>query len=382
MKKWLKRLGLVAGGILVALVLIEIGLRLWGFHYAFVGRRDPIKGWANVPNAETIYATEGRANIRINSHGFRDVERTRAKPSGVYRIAVLGDSYAEAMQVELQDTFCSQLERLLNQKDRAVEVLPFGVGGYGTGQEYLMLEHDVLAFEPDMVLLAFLSGNDVLDNSRKLDPAQTRFIRPYYYFDGNELLLDRSRAVPKSPVATANRNAVASIRLLQFIEYIREHHKQRLRQDAARRNVDLINTVYEEPRGEWVDAWRVTDRLIADMNALCRRHGVEFRVVTLTNPQQVHPDRSQREAVMKRHGVADLFYPDRRIAALGKANDFRVLNLAQPMQQEADATGVYFHGFSNARLGGGHWNQAGHRFAAEQLAPWLAEAIGPAAGSK
>lgn len=49
-------------------------------------------------------AKEGRSQtIHFNSHGFCDINRSPAKPSGVYRIAVLGDSSIEAPQVAVAD---------------------------------------------------------------------------------------------------------------------------------------------------------------------------------------------------------------------------------------------------------------------------------------
>ena len=49
-----------------------------------------------------------------HSLGYRDVEHTREKPPGVFRIAVLGDSMTEARQVSIADTFCKQLEKRLS----------------------------------------------------------------------------------------------------------------------------------------------------------------------------------------------------------------------------------------------------------------------------
>ena len=37
----------------------------------------------------------------------------------------------------------------------------------------------------------------------------------------------------------------------------------------------------------------------------------------------------------------------------------------------ADQINVYFHGFANSGLGGGHWNAAGNRLAGEMMAEKL-----------
>jgi hypothetical protein len=78
--------------------------------------------------------------------------------------------------------------------------------------------------------------------------------------------------------------------------------------------------------------------------------------------------------------VPDFHYPERRIAALGKAGGFDVIALGEPMQRVADATGAFLHGFSNTRLGFGHWNADGHRVAAELMAAQFC-AMRPVAGS-
>jgi hypothetical protein len=44
---------------------------------------------------------------------------------------------------------------------------------------------------------------------------------------------------------------------------------------------------------------------------------------------------------------------------------------ATKMQVHARATGLYLHGFDDCGFGFGHWNSAGHDFAAEAIAEWL-----------
>jgi len=117
---------------------------------------------------------EGSACIRINRYGVRQGDRAPAKPPGTFRVAVLGDSFIEAFQVSDEQTFCAQLERRLQDcsalTDRRVEVLNFGVSGYGTAQQLLMLRHYVWQYQPDVVVLAFFPGNDLRNNSAELEP--------------------------------------------------------------------------------------------------------------------------------------------------------------------------------------------------------------------
>ncbi len=104
--------------------------------------------------------------IRINAQGMRaDEDVTYAKPDGVKRIVVLGDSFGMGYEVSLEDTFTSQLERLLNESGQRVEVLNLSVSGHGTSEQLRMLLNEGLKYDPDLVLLAW-HVTDYADNVR------------------------------------------------------------------------------------------------------------------------------------------------------------------------------------------------------------------------
>src|SRR5262245_3589970 len=95
------KLLLVLAGVFSGLLLCEVALRVGGFSATHFYVRDPEVGAALRPNAEGWWTREGRAYIRINSQGLRDREHTKRKPANTLRIAVLGDSFAEALQVDM-----------------------------------------------------------------------------------------------------------------------------------------------------------------------------------------------------------------------------------------------------------------------------------------
>jgi len=102
--------------------------------------------------------------VRINSEGLRDREHPRHKPAGTVRVAVPGDSYAEALQVPLGDAFRAVTGRRLSAREafggRQLEVINFGVSGYQTAQELVTLRRRVWDYSPDIVLLAVTTAND------------------------------------------------------------------------------------------------------------------------------------------------------------------------------------------------------------------------------
>jgi hypothetical protein len=192
-RRWASNLLLIAGGLLVGLLLTEAGLRLAGYSYPNFYMTDASRGVALRAGAEGWWRREGEAYIRINSDGLRDREHERQKPPNTVRIAVLGDSYAEALQVPVEKTFWAVMERELQQcasfKGQKVEVINFGVSGYGTALELITLREKVWAYAPDIVLLAVTTGNDIGDNSRALKGGEDI---PYFVHRDGRLVLDDS----------------------------------------------------------------------------------------------------------------------------------------------------------------------------------------------
>ena len=174
----------VIGSLIAFLTLLELYLRATGFNHPKINQCDPLVGWRPRAGVQGTYNREGEQGdmeLAINSAGYRDSEHTLAKPAGTFRIAILGDSMAEAREVPLEQTFWKRWEKQLSAsplfQGNKVEVLNFSVNGYGTAQEYLTLEEHALKYSPDLVLLAFFTGNDVTENSQMLGRHKDR---PYF----------------------------------------------------------------------------------------------------------------------------------------------------------------------------------------------------------
>lgn len=360
-------------GSAMGLLVVELGLRLIGVSYPQPYVADPDLGTRLQPGFAGWFTREGRAYVTANSAGFRDRERSLAKPDGTFRIAVLGDSYAEAVQVPMRKTFWAQLGSSLNDTnpERTVEVLNFGISGFGTAQELETLRHVALNYEPDLVLLAFLSGNDVRNNSKALEPVQAR---PFYRLNNNVLELDTSfREHPlylkaNEPLTRFKVGCINSSRLLQLL-YETRNRLGRADSDSSNTEAGLNAEIYAEPKTpEWQEAWQLTERLLVEMSDVCSRADCRFVVVTLTNAAQVHPDEARRNKFAKQLAVPNLFYPDKRIARLGASAGFDVLTLADRMAAEASRMSTFYHGFRNTTFGTGHWNEDGHAVAGSLIA--------------
>jgi hypothetical protein len=386
----LARLALAAAATLLALLLGEAVLRVAGVSYPNFYAPDESRGWALRPGAAGWWRKEGLAWVQVSSAGLRDVEHPVAKPPGRLRIAVLGDSCVEALQVPVEQTFWKLLERQVAAcpaaRGRGVEVLDFGVAGYGTAQELLTLRRQVWAFQPDVVLLAFYPGNDVRNNLRALEQDP---LRPYFTLDsaGNLKLDDAFRSAAgyrlrQSPAGRLLYAVYDHSRLLQLAKegktvvdgWIGMARARGKEQGEVLQELGLDNAVYSPPADpDWRDAWQVTAAMVSAMRDETAAHHARFGLLILTTGIQVHPDPKARAAFAQRLGQPDLLYPNRRLAAYASQQGIAVLDLAPPLQRQATERHEYLHGFPNTPRGEGHWNARGHAAAAAQIAPWLCQ---------
>ncbi len=171
---WLFRLILVFLGLVLALFLGEVALRIGGHRpmQLDAGYRAKYKQLYQVadddkgvlyelkPLAEAEFAYRGPPiRYRINEDGLRcDRRYTRPKPVGARRILMLGDSVLFGLGVPDEELFSAQVEVTL----RGVEVINGGVGGYNTYTEHVWFEAVGRSYAPDMVILCYCP-NDVDD---------------------------------------------------------------------------------------------------------------------------------------------------------------------------------------------------------------------------
>ena len=382
MTKWLANCCIAIVSTLLALGLGEVYLRVEGFSYPSLYKMDEVTGHKLRPGAEGWFREEGEAYVRINHDGWRDQEHARMKSQGTKRIAILGDSYAEALQVSEDKAFWSVLERELNAcsafGNMRAEVMNFGVSGYGTAQELLAYQHRVSQYSPDIVVLAFTAGNDVRDNSKTLSNAVAR---PYFVYDEGSLVLDnsftesRNYLIKKSGIWVAVQEASDSLKMFQLFNHVlnrlNQIQQRSFQQSEGPSGLEpgLDDNVYRESYGgEWEEAWRVTENLILKLRDAVTDQGAKLLVVSLSSGIQVHPSRATREQFTGKLRVKDLFYPERRLQKLGADEGFEVITLAPYLMSFAEKHQVFLHGFKNQTLGRGHWNIQGHMAAGEGIA--------------
>ncbi len=188
---------LLAAELILRLVPIP-GISYHAFYY------DAQTGGKNYPGATLIYRNARGDEIRrrTNSWGFPDVEHSLAREPGVFRIGFFGDSYAEALQVSLEDTFFRVVDDALNARIgeleratdrhgkpiRKVEAICFGMSGRGTLQSYLECRQWMERCDLDYVVYLFVE-NDPGDQVPEIKESD---IVPYPVISGDSFVVDTS----------------------------------------------------------------------------------------------------------------------------------------------------------------------------------------------
>lgn len=163
---------------IVTILLLEIPLHMSGMfykrlRYAFfdppIYTDSQIRPWDLKPNMTDVLIRPGEfsTTVNINSQGLReDREIEVPKPKNVYRIGIIGDSFAFGFGVDMEDSVHKKLEKLLNERLRSndlhFEVVNFGyASGYSPDSAYTFVNTRLKEFKPDFVLHFFCYSNDI-----------------------------------------------------------------------------------------------------------------------------------------------------------------------------------------------------------------------------
>jgi len=161
MRRVLASVALVAFGIALALGLLEVGLRVWFWTRGSEHEREmyvydraaintKISQFVGVP---FLNYTLNPSQSDINQLGYRGAAVAVPKPTGVFRIVVIGASTTFGIGLATDETWPFQLQSILHdQYGYNVEVINLGVPGYYSLNSVVNLATHGLALEPDLVI--------------------------------------------------------------------------------------------------------------------------------------------------------------------------------------------------------------------------------------
>lgn len=300
--------------LLVASIAISMVLSEWVLRSFFVDqlaiqsderaslyRYDEILGWFPKPNLEETLLWGNEISIRSNSRGYRDAEHefTREKK----RLLVLGDSFVWGFNVEEEDRFTELLADSLEHW----EVYNLGVSGYGTGQEYMLLQKEIDYYQPDLVLLVYTSSNDRLDTIR--NKRYSYYYKSFFEVADDSSLVLSGIPIPKGEKYFLNEHpALASSYLLRL---------------GIRSYYNVVHPLRESEKDP-------TSLLLKAMAELSKSKNSNFIIGLQAKSSQV---------------IETAYY-----------NEIPVLDFENP------------HFF---KFAGGHWNPEGHKFVADKISAYI-----------
>jgi lysophospholipase L1-like esterase len=322
------------------------------------------------PNARFLWLGQpGRLReytvfVRLNSWGLHDREHSFAKPSGSRRVLVVGDSFVEALQVPLEAGLPRLLARRLDTLGVPADVVAIGRSGWGPVEYRAAIGEWAPKLDADVVVLVLYSGNDV----RNASPEAERIFREQIAGPLGQLWSrPPDRDLPGVFVPGSRLNV-----LLARLALLRRARARVAEWDSRyKMPVDLYTFVEEEvPFIE--DGWRRLALEVEGAASDLARQGRRLLVVSTSDALRMQTPRRLRASLERDYAEAKRWHWDfdRFEARLG------------PLLGKAKVPWVDLHARFAGRmreepavphfLADGHWNETGHRWAADAVAPEVA----------
>lgn len=303
-----------------------------------------LTGYIHKPNSRGYwyrYRDGTKHYVTMNEFGFSDSRRSIKKERP--RIALLGDSTTEFWEVDTPYRGQYVIERLLNNK---IEVLNFGVRGYGTDQTYILFKNEGIHFSPDIVIYTFCI-NDLNDNVDSygpyfsIDPKSDRLILngyPLKYRDDpppDPSLWKRIKAFLREDSFFYRHLMYIASDLKGTVKPLEQHFE--LRPFKKEYNDD--------------DHFRMelTLRIISELDQFVKSHSMKFLVVEgLYKPVL---DEKMKKKIIKSYGdIFDFEKPTQKLQDYFQEKNIEFLSLPKIVKEQNIPVEILFHREDNMHL--------------------------------
>ena len=315
---------------------------------------DPPRRYRLTPGYRGWLKNEAEFSTRIavNGHGLRGPEIT-PEAAGL-RILIVGDSFVFGWGVEAQEGLSARLQAELRRTSPGIEVLNGGHPGFGLQDELRWLAAHGRKLQPDLVVLAIMMANDLLDATEK---------------HGRETL---SEVVPEA--GTADGLKVALYRYSHLFRLIQRQHNNSLasllglpESWAVGYLRDMTSALAVEPPALIREGQRASREALTDFAELTRQLDLPWVALLLPVEMQVDPLTLRELCAFvgldpARH---DPNAPTRFFTDVLGALAVPSLDLTPRFRAATADGGQLFFRHDP------HWNAAGHRHAARNLADFL-----------
>jgi lysophospholipase L1-like esterase len=400
-KRLLPRAILALIGLLIGFFLVEGLLALLGFPaeiHEQVANPPNLRMWVDYEEFQYLWET--------NSQGLRYREVPLQKPFDTRRLFVVGDSQVDGEGVGAESRFTSLLEEELSAGDSEIQLINGGLGGQGVLQ-YARIFHWVgRMYEPDGLLIC-VNANDLSD----IAPGTTTSeIYDYVKRPSGSVmtafhvlwprLWGRLRLAREGFSGEGGRlPEIGEFDLESLLEEAQARGISRRRVDSWRESLphdwvvlaeqgkmsaylltwglfrpDFYTTAIDINGPGAESRWKAQAAIIAEMAERARGEGIEVALVLLPNLYMYDPSAYRPGSTFPFHYLGGAVHErwaleeteiQRRLRGLTADLDLPFLDLTAGFREAGRGEEPLHFALD------GHWNERGHRLAADLVAEWL-----------
>lgn len=318
----------------------EIAIRT--YHYFKYGGKsvgtitlDNDLGWRTTENVKFVQKKMDAGGNRYlieyktNKDGFRLFGNL--KNNKKRKVMFVGDSFTHAVQVSNNKTYYGILGDAL-----PIEVFAYGGGGYGTLQEFMIINKWLDVVKPDMVILQYCS-NDFINNHFELELRSNRnnngMRRPY--------LTNRDKIVYAIPKHSIQRNIRdIACKYFRFLYFVISRIDRLF---YGKKKSGSVEDIIESKGREFplfIESIKKTEQLVRKIATRCSKANIEIYAFCVDNG---HP-----------------YYEE--LQRISNKNNIKFIDGIPEAIQVAEQNGVVVRAADKA-----HWNEKGHQIAAKVL---------------
>lgn len=296
----------------------------------------------NKPYSNFYNRKENFNLVQYNNFGFHDFDRQRSNRN--YRIAFLGDSFVESLQVPRDSLFTTILNEKYQIKD-SLEFLPFGKSGTSTAYQFKLWEYLVLNnIKIDHLVLVFFLGNDIENNYPNLGNAPVD--NAFYLNEKGEIFLNNKKEKILKKIIYKIRNHSAFFELIyQRLYMLKRILKNSQKEENDKK--DSKNIKYTTNQKRYYEAIEGTIALISKWKSLLNSNDIEFSLITFNN----------KENNIIQNNFLEMIDIDSTLKTL------KHKNIVFP--------GNPYKYFFKTEKGYGHFNFYGHKYFSEEISTFL-----------
>lgn len=342
--------------IILFFIILEVVIRLFFPISDTIWIGDSIIGHKHIPNKSGIFViSEHISKVKFNSEGFRDIDHKIENPNDKYRIAILGDSFVDALEVDFEDSFHQLLQKELNEKyPNKYEIFNFGLYYFSTGQEFLQYQSFVKKYNPDLVVL-FVFMNDPYETCLQDDK------NPTFYFENNTL-----KQRPFTPNNYSNIQIFISkyFKSTVFLRKLYYDFKRNLENNQEKQENDGIpsftKVFLKNYDNQVEECWNLTSYFLRELNQQIKQDKSNLLIFIIPNPVSIYEEDKNKflSQTNLNESSFDFFKPDIIFEQILEKDNISYVNLRWAIQKQKER--VYY-------TEDGHFNIQGHKFVKDKL---------------